>query len=170
MPESLNGSLTSPNGKPTSDSPSLPLRCGGSGEQSTTPEHTTMQSIQSRYIPASNVHGSRIKAWCDRGSVTVSYPHELSGDAVHRFAVDALIAKFNAEDAKQYGPASITPGRGWNAPYATGQLPGGDYAHVFVPMEMRTSRVISEIYANAAESPEWIRHRLAPLIAEPVTP
>lgn len=93
-----------------------------------------MQAIITRYLPATNVRDSRIKASCDRGSITVSYPHELSGEAVHRFAVDALIAKFNAEDAKQYGPASITPGRGWNAPYVTGQLPlpNSDYAHVFI--------------------------------------
>ena len=59
-----------------------------------------MQSITTKYLPATNVRGSRIKASCERGSVTISYPHELSGDAVHCAAVDALLAKFAREDAE----------------------------------------------------------------------
>lgn len=87
-----------------------------------------MQAIQSKYIPATNTKGSRIKATCERGSITVSYPDDLSGDACHVFAVDKLIEKFVAEDAKRYG-SEINP---WTKPRACGQLPDNSYAHVFI--------------------------------------
>lgn len=90
-----------------------------------------MQAIQTKYLPATNTRGSRIKAWCERGSITVDYPHELSGDAVHRLAVHALVNRFNEADAKEYGPSSVKEGRGWNAPFVTGFLPDGTAAHVF---------------------------------------
>ncbi|TXH40544.1 MAG: hypothetical protein E6Q97_39425 [Desulfurellales bacterium] len=37
-----------------------------------------MQAIQTRYLGPTNSRGSRIKAWCDRGSITIPYPHHLS--------------------------------------------------------------------------------------------
>jgi len=86
-----------------------------------------MQAIQTKFLPVTNSRGARIKAFCERGSLTVSYPYELSGDAVHRFAVDALIAKFVKEDAKRYG----TQRNPWQSPYITGSLPDGTMAHVF---------------------------------------
>jgi len=53
-----------------------------------------MQAIHTKYIPASNVKGSRIKATSDSGlTVTISYPHEFSGHLVHFEAVKALAAK-----------------------------------------------------------------------------
>jgi hypothetical protein len=54
-----------------------------------------MQAIQTRYFGPSNVKGSRIKAWAEAGSVTIPYPHELSGQACHRKAAQALVEKFN---------------------------------------------------------------------------
>ena len=52
-----------------------------------------MQAIHTKYLPATNTRGSRIKATSAAGSVTIPYPHELSGQAVHRAAADALVAK-----------------------------------------------------------------------------
>ena len=52
-----------------------------------------MQAIKTVYLPASNTKPSRIKATCDAGSVTISYPHDLSGDAVYRAAAEALVKK-----------------------------------------------------------------------------
>jgi len=53
-----------------------------------------MQAIHTKYLPVSNVKGSRIKATSDGGlSVTISYPHEFSGHLVHFQAVKALVAK-----------------------------------------------------------------------------
>lgn len=80
-----------------------------------------MQAILTRYLPVTDSRGSRIKALCTRGSVTIPYPYELSGDEVHREAVRALLAKFNKE----------TPQAPWPVDFVTGCLPSGDYAHVF---------------------------------------
>ena len=90
-----------------------------------------MQSIVTTYYGASNVRGSRIRAKCDRGTIWIPYPHELSGDDVHRAAVDALVARFVAEDLREYGtPPEKNP---WARPYVTGGLPGNTgCAHVFV--------------------------------------
>ena len=53
-----------------------------------------MIAIQTKYFPASNKRGSRIKAWTSSGfSVTIPYPHELSHEAVHFEAVKALVTK-----------------------------------------------------------------------------
>jgi len=88
-----------------------------------------MQAIQTKYLPATYFLGSRIKAWCDRGSLTVSYPYELSGDEVHRFAVAKLVRKFADEDAKQYGSKDAE--NPWLRPFVTGGLPDKTMAHVF---------------------------------------
>lgn len=88
-----------------------------------------MQAIKTKYIGATNAQGSRIKATCERGSITIPYPYELSGDAVHRKAVDALIEKFAQEDAKKY---DIEPEESsWKRPYITGEFNEERY-HVFV--------------------------------------
>ena len=52
-----------------------------------------MQAIITKYLPATDRRGSRIKATCASGSVTIPYPYELSGQAVHRAAAEALVAK-----------------------------------------------------------------------------
>jgi hypothetical protein len=77
-----------------------------------------MQAIQTRYLGPTNTRGSRIKAWCAAGSITIPYPHELNGQAVHREAANALALKL-----------------GWitlsSIPMLGGQLPNGDHAFVF---------------------------------------
>jgi len=88
-----------------------------------------MQAIISKFMPCTNTRGSRIKASCDRGSITVSYDHETSHEDPHIKAVDALIARFVAEDAVKYGTKENNP---WNRPRACGQIPSGDYVHVFL--------------------------------------
>lgn len=52
-----------------------------------------MDAIQTKYLPATDKRGSRIKAWNNAGSITIPYPHELHGQAVHRAAAEALAAK-----------------------------------------------------------------------------
>lgn len=89
-----------------------------------------MQAIQTKYLPPTNHRGSRIKATCERGSITIPYPHELSGDEVHREAARALLSQFLREDREKYG--SHPMGNGWNLPFVTGFLPDGSGVHVFV--------------------------------------
>ena len=62
--------------------------------------------------------GSRIKAQCDEVSITIDYPHELSGQAVYRKAAEALVAKLGWTEA-HYGDLLGC------------QLPSGDYVFVF---------------------------------------
>lgn len=89
-----------------------------------------MQAIITKYLPATNTKPSRISAKCARGSIIVSYPHELSGDACHVYAVDQLVARFAAEDLTQYGtPLAANP---WSKARVFGTLPSGDVVHVFV--------------------------------------
>ena len=61
-----------------------------------------MQAIVTKYHGPTNSKGSRIKATCDAGSVTIPYPHELSGEDKHRAAADKLVAKLGWTD-KFYG-------------------------------------------------------------------
>ena len=77
-----------------------------------------MQAIQCKYFGPTNSKGSRIKATCAAGSVTIAYPHELSGQAVYRAAAEALADKL-----------------GWNTgnygAMLGGCLPDGSYCFVF---------------------------------------
>jgi len=94
-----------------------------------------MQAIHTKYLPATTTRGSRIKATCERASKTFDYPCELNaGEAVHSWAAKQLIAGFLAEDKKKYGTEpSKNP---WSRPMATGGLPDGSYAHVFIPQNV----------------------------------
>ena len=89
-----------------------------------------MQAFQTKFLPATNYRGSRIKATCDRGSIIISYPHELSGDAVHRLAVNQLIIRFKDEDLKKYG--TLLDKNPWGCPYVSGGLPDGTMVHVYM--------------------------------------
>ena len=52
--------------------------------------------IETKYIGPSNTRGSRIKAFDANGnSLTIGYPHELSGVECHYLAARALADKMN---------------------------------------------------------------------------
>ncbi len=75
-----------------------------------------MKAIQTKYLSATNSRGSRIKAWAEGGnSITIGYPHELSGEAVHKKAALALQEKLN-----------------WPGQLVGGGLPNGDYCFVML--------------------------------------
>lgn len=77
-----------------------------------------MQAILTRYLSPTNTRGARIKATCAAGSITISYPHELSGQAVYRKAAEALVSKLGWVDT-------------YHGCLLGGQLVSGDYAFVF---------------------------------------
>jgi len=53
-----------------------------------------MKAILTKYISATNMKGSRIKAYdSDNNSITIDYPHELSGEAVYKEAAIELCKK-----------------------------------------------------------------------------
>jgi hypothetical protein len=87
-----------------------------------------MQAIITKYIGPTNSRGARIQAQCGRGKIYFPYPYELSGDKCHRAAVDALTAKFAKEDEAAGAPMDRNY---WLGDYVTGQIPSGEYVHVF---------------------------------------
>lgn len=52
-----------------------------------------MQAIITKFIGPTNYRGSRIKAKCQAGSITVSYEHGLGTDDNHDAAAKALAEK-----------------------------------------------------------------------------
>lgn len=75
------------------------------------------QAIETKYLRATNVRGSSIKATAYGGSITIGYDHALSTDGAHKAAADALIAKM-----------------GWTGTFAQGGNVKGD-GYVFVNVE-----------------------------------
>ena len=73
-----------------------------------------MKAIKTKYKGPTNTRGSRIIASDEDGNrVTISYPYELSSEACHRKAADALCAKM-----------------GWTGNLVSGSLNNG-YVFVF---------------------------------------
>ena len=85
-----------------------------------------MQAIITKYLPCTNHRGSRIKASCDRGSLTMQWPHCETQEACHIHAAQALVDKFVKEDADKYG-THVNP---WSRERVCGQIPSGEYVHV----------------------------------------
>jgi hypothetical protein len=88
-----------------------------------------MQAIETKYLGPTNAHGSRIKATCEAGTITIPYPHELSGDEAHRKAAKALCDKLTARNVKEYG--TKLEDDSWQKPFVTGGLKHS-YVHVFL--------------------------------------
>jgi hypothetical protein len=80
-----------------------------------------MQAIQTKYIGPTNTRGSRYKAWCDAGSLTVPADYSLEPEDNHRAVAHALRDRLKWNDRS---------GR-----LVSGSLPNGDYAHVFIISE-----------------------------------
>ena len=89
-----------------------------------------MRAIITHYIAPTNLKPSRIKASCARGKIIVSYDHEFDQEVAHVRAASALVARFVTEDFTKYGTTHDK--NPWNRPRVVGQLPSGDFAHVFV--------------------------------------
>ena len=57
-----------------------------------------MIAIHTKFIPASNARGSRIKAYTSsKWTATIPYPHELSFEQAHFAAVKELVRKHKLE-------------------------------------------------------------------------
>lgn len=83
-----------------------------------------MIAIHTKYIPASNVRGSRIKATSDNGhSATVSYEHSLDGHLVHFEAVKALVAKHKLDwDISNMCYGGSSDGKGYTFVFADSKV------------------------------------------------
>jgi hypothetical protein len=89
-----------------------------------------MQAIITKYLPITDRKSSRVKATCERGSITLTWDHGLDAPENHRAACDALCERFAAEDKKKYGPESKST---WSRPKASGQIPSGEHVFCFIP-------------------------------------
>jgi hypothetical protein len=91
-----------------------------------------MQAILTKYIPCTNLRGSRIKAECEAGTLIIGYPYNLTTDAAHQYAARLLAEKLEKEIAARQ-KREVIPGKGWLKPFVSGGLPKNKgYAHVFV--------------------------------------
>ena len=82
-----------------------------------------MQAITTKYIGPTNCNGSRVKAECERGQITIGWDDALNSEENHVAACKALRLKFAKEDAKEYGqPISEN---GWMRPMAYGSPKNG---------------------------------------------
>lgn len=81
-----------------------------------------MQAILTKFLPPTNNRAARIKAWCDRGSVTIATSEANGALEQHAYAAKRLCAKFVAEDAAKYG-ADSQSNNPWAAPMTEGGLP-----------------------------------------------
>ena len=52
-----------------------------------------LQAIRVQYLGPTNYRGARLKATCDAGTATISYPYESNRDEGHRAAAQALLDK-----------------------------------------------------------------------------
>jgi len=74
-----------------------------------------MKIIRTAYLPPTNTRGSRVKATLkddrrdDTPTITIGYPHELSGTAVFAAAVSALFVKHNITIFNTFGDRTMLP-------------------------------------------------------------
>lgn len=76
-----------------------------------------LQAIATKYFGPGNVRGSRVKATCEAGSITLHWDHKLNVDGNHIAAARALASKM-----------------GWEGAWMGGALPGSGYAFVIVDL------------------------------------
>lgn len=67
-----------------------------------------LEIITTKYHCSTDFRGSRISAVGDGARVSIPYPHELTGEAVHSAAAHALLAKlgFHGATLKGYSTKS----------------------------------------------------------------
>jgi hypothetical protein len=67
-----------------------------------------MQAIYTRYLGPSDTRGTRVKAFADAGSITLSWDHRLNPEGNHKAAAEALANKL-----------------GWHGKWFGGSIPNG---------------------------------------------
>lgn len=113
-----------------------------------------MQAIQTKILPATNTNPTRIKAWCARGSLTLSagaMPGDmmLSDERAHAHVARLLSDRFVDEDEKTGSKRESNP---WARSFITGCLPNGDFAHVTAPREyLQAIAELRKAYGHAKD-------------------
>jgi hypothetical protein len=83
-----------------------------------------MQAIQTRYL--TNVRGSRVKAFAEAGSVTLSWDHRLNPEGNHQAAAEALANKL-----------------GWHGKWFGASLPNQDMVFVCTGLAVNPDFMVS---------------------------
>ena len=93
-----------------------------------------MQAIVTKFLPATDCRGARIKAACERGTITIPYPYERGpGEEPHRVACEALVARFDAEDRARYAQVPFYQPTWGGMRWVCGGLPSR-HGYAFVPV------------------------------------
>lgn len=79
-----------------------------------------MQAIVTKYLGPSNVRGSRVKATCQAGSLTLHWDDSLNPESNHRAAAIALADRLQ-----------------WSGQWTSGGLPNGETAWVIISTDKR---------------------------------
>lgn len=91
-----------------------------------------MQAIITRFLGPTNFRGSRYKASCDAGTIIVSADHGLNAEQNHIAARAALCCKIAKANHEKYGKHGHDVAKDpWLRPMVCGQIPSGEYVHVF---------------------------------------
>ena len=62
-----------------------------------------MQAITTKYLGPTNRRGSRIKAKCKAGSITIPFDYSLNTEGRHQKAAEALIEKLKWDNCEIIG-------------------------------------------------------------------
>ena len=96
-----------------------------------------MQAIVTKFLSPTTTKPARIKAFCSRGSITLSIHSEVfdfslssNCETNNIVAAQQLVNKFVAEDTTRHPAGALN--NPWQKKFVTGTLPNGDYVHVFV--------------------------------------
>lgn len=91
------------------------------------------QAITTKYLSPTTARGARIKASCQRGSLTVEWGDDAPNDEEnHATAKKMLVEKFAREDEKKYGAGKGQSVNPWLRPTAHGVLEDGRHVFVFI--------------------------------------
>ena len=77
-----------------------------------------MQAITTKFLGCTDFRGSRVKATCEAGSITLEWDHALNVEENHRAAAAALATKLGWT-------------REWYGDLISGGMAGAGYCHVF---------------------------------------
>jgi hypothetical protein len=91
-----------------------------------------MQAIITKFLCPTNFRGSRYQAKCEAMTVTVAADHALNAEENHLAVCAELCRRMDARNLAKYGSKAAQ----WTKPKASGQIPSGEYVHVFLPVEV----------------------------------
>jgi hypothetical protein len=64
-------------------------------------------AVRTKYLPASNHRGSRVKATCQAGSVTIPFSHDTDITSAHFEAVKALLTRRGLDWGDRWAIGSV---------------------------------------------------------------